>query len=216
MSARSLLERVLTGEVSADDPQFQKALAEDALMRREYEALRHVQRSLDVAGNVERNELLEIPARRSEGDLGAVRNALGLNSHRNRRPLVLLGLAAAALVLIGLWGWQNLVESKPEPESFLGPEELQCVEPVGAWPGSQFRQFRWHPGSHEAAWYELRVEGMNEEFSLHLDALTGTEWIPTAAQIVELPSVIRWEVRSYDASGVLLASHSVIANCDEP
>lgn len=194
-----LLQDLLTGDRSENDPEVSSALDARPELRERLARLRRLTEELDGVSD-DRSELLAESRRISVPDLetAAVRLVTADRSGPSRRAW--LGLAAAAVLVAGLALWRPWSTS---PDTPLGGTN----DRIQLWPadGSEddFEEFRWEstiPGGVRFSIAVFAADDVDYENPLAGETTNTKRWRPTAAERATFPHEIVWAVTVHDRS----------------
>jgi hypothetical protein len=208
-----LLQQVLIGESTAEEPGFRQQLETCEECRRQVAQLGELQESLDRAAQEEQDVLQEVVDRNyqelPEYNVDApllrhIKPSVEAVGSAPRVNWMWFGMLAAALffLFVLLRVLPDSASSSP-PQQLLGPSVLECLHPVGK--VEEFDTFRWRSASNGASYYEVVVRDPDSDQILLQESRIGqNQWTPTAEELRQLPTAIRWEVRACDLSGTRL------------
>lgn len=210
-----LLQAALAGDVPVDDARFQQRLRDCGECRGRYRELSVVRELLDHAGQDERETLAAIelarPVPGSELVAPFVRRALAERSARvrptwTRRSLAWVASAAAGLVAVGwLVRWLLPEDGGDQRGILLGDTHEHGMSPRG--PVREYTPLEWKLPLPKGGYYQLRIWDGGSDESLDpfvtMPRLEEPRWFAPPQVARTWPDKIRWEVRVYDATGVL-------------
>ncbi len=192
-----LLEQLLTGDLAPDDPVATAAFAENPELRRQFDELQAVQGELDESAAADEED--ERPREPAADLLRRNLHHVPATSSGSSPRRVWLGVAAAAVVLIGLslaFGeWGSTPKSAEELYLNLSVGELHPSDEYDGGP------FVWKLDVPLGGRIELSIYDPKREQRLAHATLepTDTSWTPDSAQLADfLPKMI-WELVVYDA-----------------
>ncbi|MEM7205061.1 MAG: hypothetical protein AAF628_32705 [Planctomycetota bacterium] len=215
LSDETLLEQLLTGARSADDPEMARRLAADDQLAARFARLQRLAGQLDEVGSAVRQEAPQL----EREVVQTARRHFGLGRSRGgptRWQLALLAVAAALVASVLLWravapGGTSLVDNPNGEDLYLGPGGPAAMrverDPTGAC------TFVWELGAGEAQYAELRFyvddDAAATEVRPMLVVEDAQQWVPTAAEREALPPEFVWEVKVFDPSGRPLGSQQL-------
>ena len=224
---QELLNRVLTGDVSPEDPRVQAAVQASRAFRSELAELRRVSELLDAAARDERETLDSIDWERQDvpgADVVApfLRARARELHHRRRFLRRSLAAAAAAALVAGGYLVRALLSERQGPsqgEITLGSGGLELLGARA--PDGGFGSFRWRYDLPPGGWYEIRVWGVGEQGERTKLAgethLTAPQWSAPPEAVANWPDTVHWEVRAYGPTGgTLLAQNAADARRSSP
>lgn len=178
-----LLQAVLSGEMSAEDPRIRAVADNDDAFRTELRSLIEAQAILNRAGEAERAVLEEVTV------------AAAATPPQPPRRLTWVALIAASL-LISLLVWAPW--SQPQQTRFLGGEVKITA------PADGRIEFTFDFALPAEGWFEIQVtDAANPTTSVEtVDQFTGAVWRPKRTW----PAVVVIEVTAYDSAGDVLDS----------
>lgn len=220
----SLLERLLSGEVSAADPAVQRLFERDPEARGEYEALRALESSLERQGDRAR-EVVEA-AQKLPDRVGAQQVLATLTKLSGERPgtsaapttphnqpatrkrlsPVWFALAAALVAALAWTWWSRSQKAEPEKEVLLDSPhggELVLVSPVG--PVKQYLPFQWTAELQPGGCFEVKVYDADRPGSgpiVESGTVMASQWSPDPERSPSTwPERISWSVTRRDGAG---------------
>lgn len=201
-----LLEAVLTGDLSAQDPRVLERCAADPGFRAELEGLLELAGTLAADAEQTRTahrEAAESPAPvaapappRAMGDGGEPDAPRGIGWWW------LPGFVAAAALLVFLQLRDPDVPDFPGAGELLGGDGL-TIELVESWDGTGL-SYAVEGGPEEVS---SLVEFLLDDGSTLAFPFDGTIWSPSPAEVETIPAGATWRLSVYDASGALIATY---------
>ena len=208
-----ILARLLAGDLDPDAPEARAFLAADPDARAELDGLHALAGELDELFVEERATLAEADGERNVPGLDRVAPVLqDLAGRAAPRPhgvllRLALGLAALALISIGLW---RVVRAPDAPPTTLGGGLLEILAPEA---GAPLDVVRWKGDLSPGGWYGIRVVDATEAGAgrvLVPDERTNEKaWTPPP-ESESWPARVRFEVSAYDVDGDELGRATVV------
>ena len=209
------LQRILCGELSAEDPQARDALLESPALARELRALLDTELRVAAAAREQAATLNAIAAAAPE-DQGvedaimvsaraALQRATPVALRRPRVSPIPIGLAAAALLAVGLMLGRlgENADDTPTVPSFTLGRSVRLLTPMG--PVSGYDEFQWEYGLHNGYAFELTLWNASTGDELFTTRrLLEARWSPPPE--LELPSSLSWTVYVLDHTGGIIAT----------
>lgn len=240
----SVLEDLVVGNITPDDPRVRRLLETSERFRREWMSLQQVQDRLRIEDE-ERDAILDeirsssmpedsrlssafrhiaassasAPVSRDESGepAPAIRQSV-----RSRRWQTYSIVAAAAILVAVIWiPWSDLLSPDPRGggEQWVGPDLplLVDLEPRGAVSAEAYRRFRWRaPENLNIEYYQVRILERDEGGELRPFKESTKLRTNSYEARFELPPRIRWHVRALDVAGVVVAQGEADARLATP
>ncbi len=208
-----LLQGYLAGELTREQILAAAGSEDAARLARELDELDALAGTLDAAGGEERAVLTDADTVSFPAGERATREFFARHDRGTgprRLPFLLVALAAALVVVLGLWGSGALTPDRgvldPEPDSILGTNLITGLEIDD---DGTFR-FQVDDEVSPQVWFVIRVYDEHRTTLLtESDTLVGTTWRPSDEEKQGWPPTIRWEVRGKEYQGPDLVAWQV-------
>lgn len=205
-----LRQRFLTGELSREE--VLAAAGEDAELVAQLDQFAALDDTLGSALRHEsevlsRAEEISFPAGEAATREFLARNLPPASRPRQSWSYLAVAIAAAAVVMLGLWAAGVFEEEpvEPGPGTILSPNQYALVTPTeleDAWTVFTYIALAdVPPGGRVEFVIFADASDPEDKAILRSGTLEGTTWTPTPEELAKLPARIYVELRAYDGSG---------------
>ena len=205
-SAEALLQRVLVGELSVDDPLVEARSREDPEFRRTLQGSLGTQRLLELDARDEREALEESAA--------SVDRPAPQRGFRNGWPLALVAAALVATLVISLWVGRGSARDRSGPAPVMLGQRVVPANLSPSGPEASFSAFSFEARMPAGSYGVLRVWVVDAPATgnpVLEKRFGGTTCSLSDDEVQLLPDEIRWEIRLFDVEGAPIGFAEVVS-----